>query len=281
MRRSVLRLCLLLALVVPVRHASAQAPVHRYARDRHGAEPELPDANALLAHVRAQMPRERVALNGRLLSKQKTGHMDLRLNVEVVLEWGLSEPRARYTIRNSAGGKIQELALRVGADGKPVCALESAGKQASRALHALDQTIQGTDMTWLDLSLAFLWASEAKTEGVDSVKGRPCFVLALPYPPWLPDGETPRAGHDGSGGILDTRGTLRLWVDRKLLMLLRAEEYDPDGTLLRRLSVKSVRKFGETWAVKDLEVKSYPSRHRTLLRVDHVYVVGTQPAGAP
>ena len=53
-------------------------------------------------------------------------------------------------------------------------------------------------------------------------------------------------------------------------MLLQAEGYSEDGNLVRRLWVKGFKKINERWMIKDMEIQSYPYRHRTRLRVREV-----------
>ena len=63
---------------------------------------------------------------------------------------------------------------------------------------------------------------------------------------------------------------VRLWIEAKVHVLLQAEAYDARQQRLRALRIKSFKKIKDLWMIEDLEVQTYPSRHRTLLRVQAV-----------
>jgi hypothetical protein len=74
---------------------------------------------------------------------------------------------------------------------------------------------------------------------------------------------------------------VRLWVDPKIHVLLRAEAYDAAGERVRSMEVKSFKKIDEVWMIKNLDVVEHPSRKRTRLRVESVEIleksVGSEP----
>ena len=111
-----------------------------------------------------------------------------------------------------------------------------------------------TDVTWLDLTLDFLWwptaEFEAEREG-ETIHGQKCtIILARPA--------TPAAGIHA----------VRLWVDRKTGCLMQAEQLNESLKSVRRLWGTRVKKFGERWMVSVLEVETLGSRHRTKITVD-------------
>ncbi|MCX6998426.1 MAG: outer membrane lipoprotein-sorting protein [Kiritimatiellaeota bacterium] len=80
---------------------------------------------------------------------------------------------------------------------------------------------------------------------------------------------------------------IRLWIEAQVRVLLQAETCDVRGQRLRALRVKSFKKIQDLWMIQDLEVETYPARHRTLLRVQEVRRSGRliqgreAPAAAP
>ena len=46
----------------------------------------------------------------------------------------------------------------------------------------LTERIEDTDVTWMDLTLAYLWWPDGKTVGEEEVRGRACWVLDVPAP---------------------------------------------------------------------------------------------------
>ena len=129
---------------------------------------------------------------------------------------------------------------------------------------SLSGAIQETDVTWIDLSLSFLWWRGGQTVGAEKIKGRFCYVVDLPIP---------------EGSAMGLAG-VRLWIDPQAHVMMRAAAMDMAGQMMRRLEVKSLKKIDEIWMVKDLEIRSYPSRHKTMLRVRSVEVLsdGPQPS---
>ena len=115
---------------------------------------------------------------------------------------------------------------------------------------AASSPILGTDVTWSDLTLDYLWwddfAFDAERES-ESVHGQLCVVLLLK-----------------KGGRV-----VRVWVDRKTGALMQAEELR-DGEAVRRLWGTRIKKFGDRWMANVLEVETIGSGHRTKITVEEL-----------
>ena len=111
-------------------------------------------------------------------------------------------------------------------------------------------SICGTDVTWSDLALDYLWwddfSFDAEREG-ETVNGQVCAVVVM------------RKGDR----------TVRVWVDRKTGAMMQAEEFCGDKTL-RRLWGTRLKKFGERWMANVLEVETVGSGHRTKITVEEM-----------
>ena len=112
--------------------------------------------------------------------------------------------------------------------------------------------ILGTDVTWSDLTLDYLWwddvSFDAEREG-ETVHGQVCTVIVM------------------------KRGErqVRVWVDRKTGALMQAEEMK-DGKAVRRLWGTRLKKFGERWMANVMEVETIGSGHRTKITVEELKV---------
>ena len=108
--------------------------------------------------------------------------------------------------------------------------------------------ILGTDVTWSDLTLDYLWwddfSFDAEKDG-ESVHGQTCAVVVMK--------KADRA--------------VRVWIDRKTGALMQAEEMR-DGKAVRRLWGTRIKKFGERWMANVLEVETLGSGHRTKITVE-------------
>jgi hypothetical protein len=112
--------------------------------------------------------------------------------------------------------------------------------------------ILGTDVTWSDLTLDYLWwddvSYDAEREG-ETVHGQVCTVIVMKK------GER----------------QVRVWVDRKTGALMQAEEMK-DGKAVRRLWGTRLKKFGERWMANVMEVETIGSGHRTKITVEELKV---------
>ena len=113
-------------------------------------------------------------------------------------------------------------------------------------------SILGTDVTWSDLTLDYLWwddfAYDAAREG-ETVHGQVCTVIVMKK------GER----------------QVRVWVDRKTGALMQAEEIK-DGKAVRRLWGTRIKKFGDRWMANVMEVETLGSGHRTKITVEELKV---------
>ena len=106
----------------------------------------------------------------------------------------------------------------------------------------------GTDVTWSDLTLDYLWWDDASFDAAregETVHGQVCTVIVLKKGERL----------------------VRAWVDRKTGAMLQAEEFAGEKPL-RRLWGTRLKKFGERWMANVLEVETVGSGHRTKITVE-------------
>lgn len=216
--------------------------------------PVLPPAETILAGVIGALPDIPLLVNAELQSKTKDGKLERRFQVEMLLDWQMDPPGARYSLRDHFGASLSHLALSWPAGGPAEYRFFTGQPLQAAPVPNLAEPIEGSDIAWMDLSLAFLWWPGAITRGEEEVKGRMCYVLDIP---------APARDFSGCSGV-------RVWIDPRISILLRAEAYGMDDQKLRRMEVKSFRKINERWFIKDIEVQSYPSRHKTMLRVRDV-----------
>ena len=202
-------------------------------------------ASEWLAAVRRQLPREPTWIKGWLSTDNQP-----MLNLDILLELGNDPSTARYTLRDAFGRDLEEAVLhredeRIRLEYRRGSPLEEAPAPD------LFAPIRQTAMSWGDLNLAFLWWEEGEIVGHDEVRGQACVVIEVVAP-------------DDEAGLYDS---VRIWIDRKHRMLLQAEGYNPQGDRVRRMQVRSFRKIGDEWMVKDIVIRRFPGILRTNLRV--------------
>lgn len=215
---------------------------------------DLPPAAVLRQSIIAHLPQKAVALQGRLTSKVGKG---FALNVKIRLDASGEKVAASYQVDDAFGGLIGKLDLARDLGIAPHYTFH--GPDGAKATSPdLFRTIGPSDIYWLDLALGFIWWADGRTIGRQEMRSRDCYVVDL----YAPDPAT------------DLYSSVRAWVDEKYGMLMQAEAYDRAGNLVRRVVIKSLKKIGEDWMVKDIEMRSMPGERKTFLRVDKVEVEG-------
>jgi len=225
-------------------------------------------ADGILRDVVARLPREPLAITGSLTVRKPKGIVVSNLNFDLLADWGSRPARVSYTLRDVFGSTLEQLTMTRDSSNKAGFVYARGSPLEPSPLPSLFDPIQGTDVSWVDLTMAFLWWRGGKRVGEEKIKGHLCDIIDLPVPAGRPEGMATNGG--------SPYARVRLWIDRKYRMLLQAEGYDRRGEALRRLWVKGFKKIDERWMIKDMEVQSYPVVHRTKLRIHDV-----RPAGAP
>ena len=177
-------------------------------------------ARELVVNCRTMVPAN-VELSGRIVLRNRKGI-----------------PQAEHDYVLSRSNSVTRLTI----DGKPYGTSETF--QTSKP----SEPLLGTDVTWSDLTLDYLWwddfAFDAERES-ETVHGQTCAVVVLKK------GER----------------TVRVWVDRKTGALMQAEEFRGEKPI-RRLWGTRIKKFGDRWMANVLEVETVGSGHRTKITVE-------------
>jgi hypothetical protein len=217
------------------------------------ADPALPPAAALIEEVRARLPREPLEISGELSIRRQKGIVIGRVNMDISMDLGGRPASVRYSIRDAFGKDMEQMTITRHDDGAVRMDYEKGDPLEPAALPAMYEPIQGSDVSWADLAVVFLTWPGGQTVGRDQVKGQPCFVVEVVAP-------------QGTGRDASERpyARVRLWIHEQMRMLLQVEGYDAGGGLVRRLQIRGVRRVGQQrWMVKEMEVESFPSAHRT------------------
>ncbi len=188
----------------------------------------------VLANCRAMLP---------------SGHMTATGEIVLRSRKGIASAEYDYTLRSDRSSVPARLLLEFRKPGE-TGVVERV--EILRPGPVPEGRILGTDVTWLDLTLDFLWwpkaEYEAEREG-ESVHGQKCDVILVS------NGER----------------QVRAWCDRKTGCLMQAEELK-DGRPFRRLWGTRIRKFDGRWFPNVLEVETVGTRRRTKIVVNDLKV---------
>jgi hypothetical protein len=224
--------------------------------------PPLPAADDLMDQVLTRLPTEPVVLRGRLQTGRTVAATGTVQNLEMAVRVLPEGIETRYTLLDPFGTELEQMSVLRPPQGAPQYRYAAGSPLAPAAAPDLLARLGNSAMCWADLTLSFLWWRGGKTIGRQEARGQPCYVVDLPAP-------DPKASD---------YSRVRVWVDTRVTMVLQAEGYDRTGELLRRITIKSIRKLHDDWMVKDLEVRDFAAGTRTILRVLDV-AVGDQPLG--
>ena len=193
-------------------------------------------AAEVLSDCQAMLPTRPVELTGAIVLRNRKGIVRSEYAYTLVLDRSRTPAEISVEIRERGGTNVLKRVT-----------LKRPGSIP-------EGRVMDTDVTWLDLSMDYLWWKnprfEAEREG-ESVHGQKCSVILVDPP-------------DAVAGIR----SVRLWADKKNGCLLQAEELDADGKPVRRLWGTRVKKFDGRWMANVLETETLGSGRRTKITVD-------------
>lgn len=106
--------------------------------------------------------------------------------------------------------------------------------------HMLRQSVMGSDLSYEDMleDRSLLEGYNAEIVGVDTLEGRPCWVLDL------------------TAKEKDVAYAQRkLWVDQERYIGLKEERFARSGKLLKKTQVKEMKKIGDRWVITHVVFK--------------------------
>lgn len=223
------------------------------ALEREPAEeyPPPADARELMRATLARLPVEPLTLKGLLTVRRQRGVVLREVPFAIQLNWGAPQPSAEYELQDNFGRVVERLAVRQLADGTMETRWRGADGQVVTNPPSLADAIQGTDLTWLDLTLSFLWWDDARLDGDEDFRGSRCDKVIVAPPRPIPG-----------------CAAMRLWIDRRLRFIRQVEQLDAAGRRVRRMWVSSVARSGDRWMIRNMEVERPGSGQRTKLHVE-------------
>ena len=214
----------------------------------------LPEATTLQEACKQTLPDIPLLITGELQAKNKDGDLEQKLNLEMILDWRNEPASARYTLRNNFGEPEEHLSVTWTSEGTSEYRYFTGNPLTATSLPPLDEPVQKTDISWLDLSLSYLWWTNSATIGSDEIRGRFCYIIEA-FPP-KKNATSCKA--------------IRAWIDPQINLLLKAETFNAQDELVRRMEIKSFKKIRGRWVIENIEIQSFPTRHKTIWRVRDV-----------
>lgn len=193
---------------------------------RGADQPGLSAADILHA-VREGQGNRHESLNGRLRNDETGAAFPFKLVADgplVRYEFGGNPPTTVQVHYNEENSQLEE---------------SSGGNTEKLTPASFDKKILGTDLTYEDLALRFVYWPRATLLGEDKIKLRSAWKLRV-------DAPNRRSQYS----------SVNLWVDRESGALLRAEAYDWDGKPDKRFEVISGQKLEGKWYLKEMRIEN-------------------------
>lgn len=175
---------------------------------------------------------------------------------------GTAGPLTKLTSTDTAntGGSATEILLfRSGANAAAWHWNAGQRGETPRALGERDlfDPLQGTDLTPFDLMMPFLRWPDFVYEGVANVRGRPAHTFLLYPPAPLP---APIRGELVPAAV-------RVFLDTQFSAMTQAEWLDAAGATLKSVTVLDLKKTGDQWIVKSIDLRNHTTRAKTRFAV--------------
>ena len=212
---------------------------------------ELPDAVGILREVRKGQATISQTLSGKLRMGPRS--IPYRMSME--------GPSIRFDFPNAAGDEPRSASLKFGEKDVALQVQSAAGKPKTPVF---EEELFGMGVTYEDLAMRFLYWPKAVIEGEERMLlVSKCWKIRVLRPP-------------GSRSLYKE---VLVWVSQSNGAFLKSEAYGEDGSLLRRMTVRSLQSIGQGTTLKQLRVESpsqKPNQAPTYLDVE-----GENAAQAP
>jgi hypothetical protein len=114
--------------------------------------------------------------------------------------------------------------------------------------------VPGAGMTAFDLQMPFFYWPDAKLVKVTRVRGRPAYLFIF-----RPPADFAQAHPDLAG--------VRAYLDTEYAAPVQTELFGPNGRSTKTLSLVDLKKVGERWIPKDIDVRDEATRDKTRFTV--------------
>jgi Outer membrane lipoprotein-sorting protein len=189
-----------------------------------GAAEATPSARDILDSIRFRQAQQQVDLHGQLRQD------------ETVVPFQLIQSGS--TVRYIFSKPDESLQLQLGENESRLDEVSADGVEKIKPAD-FNHKVRGTDLTYEDLALKFLYWPNAKLLGTETIRSGNCWKLELRPPP----------GQSQYSRVV-------VWVHKNSGALMRMEGYDLKGQLAKRFEVVSAQKIQDRWYLKQMRIET-------------------------
>jgi hypothetical protein len=186
------------------------------------------DANEMIRRVRISATLQQMALHGEI---RKEGQQNVPVSLFV------KDNNMQFLLNNT-----ERFHIRMGDESaKLMTVVDDKGTTKDFPASKLTQRIAGTDVTYEDLTLRFLYWPNAKYEGDEKIRGEDCYRIRLDNP-----------GKDGAFGVA------YIWIHKKFGAFWQIRAHDRKGQAIKEFQVNDVMQLpdGKGYTIKQMLVNS-------------------------
>jgi outer membrane lipoprotein-sorting protein len=118
--------------------------------------------------------------------------------------------------------------------------LQTGDRERSITGTRLNDSVRGTDITYQDLALRFLYWKNSRIEGEQNVRTFSCWMILLQQ-------NNPNIAY----------ASVRVWVAKQSGAMLRAEAFDAQSHLVKKFEMISGQKIEGKWFLKQMRIERY------------------------
>lgn len=190
---------------------------------------EHPPVEELLETARFVAALQQQDLIGQIRSEKKTLPVGLYLRKEDI----------QFTYTDPATGKDVRFHLRLAKDHYDLFEIED-GKTKRFPDNKLGEFVAGTDLSYEDLTMRFLYWPDGVIDGEEKVRGFDCWRIRL-------------INKTGAGPYAQ----VHVWVHKKHRALMKVIGYTREGPALKRFEVEDLMKVGDVFTLKRMRVDRF------------------------
>lgn len=213
-------------------------------------------AEALMERVRLSMPEVPLELGASIRVLDRSGRPVKTVRATALLTPTENGRTARYTLLDAFGSVLEEMTVVLGAGGAEF-SFAQGDPPASAPLPNLFGPIEGSEISWMELSFSYFWWPDPRIVGTDQIANRwECQIIEIACPPEYGEGWS----------------HIRLWVAPAYNAVVRGEAWR-GGKAVKRFEVQSVKKLRQIYMIGDLEVKNLETGARARLKVGKMKMI--------
>jgi hypothetical protein len=186
---------------------------------------QQPDAAAMIRNIRLSATLQQVDLTGAIRKDRQP---------PIPVNFFVRDKNMQFRL-----GSGERFHIRLGDEKCELLTLNDQGKTAVFPAARLVEPVAGSDVTYEDLTLRFLYWPNAKLEGEERIDGEDCYRVRLDNP-----------GREGAFGVV------YVWVHKKYGAFWRIKAHDRKGKAIKQFQVSKVMQLpdGKGYTIQTMRI---------------------------